>query len=120
MINETRIKQQVKKAISIKPIHIKLMRNEKISNGMRGGSEKPALVKELDVFLDDSKHNLISETTKEAGSFKRTKGISMLAVVDDIEIKEGDYFEVKGSKYRVTYPGMIIRDVYNADLEVIK
>ncbi len=45
----------------------------------------------------------------------------MFAVVTEgIEIKEGDHFEANGYKYRVTYPGMIIKDVYNSDLEVIK
>lgn len=120
MINEERIKAKVKKGIAIKPSHIELKRLEKISNGMRGGSPKEVTVAELDVFIDDSKHSLVLEDTKESGSFKRTRGLSMLAVAEGIEIKEGDYFIANGVKYRVTYPGMIIKDVYNSDLEVIK
>ncbi|APU61196.1 hypothetical protein [Clostridium botulinum] len=120
MINEARIKAQAKKNISKRPTHIILMRNVKISNGMRGGREKPDKVAKLDIFLDDTKHNLILDNVKEAGIAKRTRGISMFAVTEGIEIKEGDHFEANGYKYRVTYPGMIIKDVYNSDLEVIK
>lgn len=120
MINEERIKNKVKKAIIIKPTHITLNRLEKVSNGMHGGSNKEVKVAKLDIFLDDSKHNLLLDNVKEAGVVKKTRGISMLVVAEGIEIKEGDYFEVNASKYRVTYPGMIIKDVYNADLEVIK
>ncbi|BDB02137.1 hypothetical protein [Clostridium botulinum] len=120
MINEARIKAQAKKSISKRPTHIILMRNVKISNGMRGGREKPDKVAKLDIFLDDTKHNLILDNVKEAGIAKRTRGISMFAVTEGIEIKEGDHFEANGYKYRVTYPGMIIKDVYNSDLEVIK
>ncbi|NFQ84179.1 hypothetical protein FDG04_02375 [Clostridium sporogenes] len=120
MINETRIKAQAKKNIAKRPTHIILMRKEFVSNGMHGGREKEIKVGELDIFLDDSKHNLILDNVKESGTVKRTRGISMFAVTEGIEIKEGDYFKTNGYKYRVTYPGMIIKDVYNADLEVIK
>jgi hypothetical protein len=120
VINEEKIKAKVKKAIAIKPTHISLMRVEQVSNGMRGTTDKEVKVSELDVFIDDSKHNLITENTKESGSFKRTRGISMLAATENFDIKEGDYFVLNGIKYRVTYPGLIVKDVYNADLEVIK
>ncbi|MBY6871675.1 hypothetical protein HYH37_00415 [Clostridium botulinum] len=121
MINETRIKAQAKRSIAKSPTHITLMRKEFVSNGMHGGREKEITVGELDIFLDDTKHNLILDNVKESGTVKKTRGISMFAVVTEgIEIKEGDYFEVNGYKYRVTYPGMIIKDVYNSDLEVIK
>ncbi len=120
MINEARIKAQAKKNIAKRSTHIILMRYVKTSNGMRGSKEKPDKVVELDIFLDDTKHNLILDNVKEAGTAKRTRGISMFAVTEGIEIKEGDYFEANGYKYRVTYPGMIIKDVYNSDLEVIK
>lgn len=120
MINEARIKAKVKKAIAIKPTHIILNRLEKASNGMRGGKDIETKVAELDIFLDDSKHNLLLDNVKEAGSVKKTRGISMLAVVEGIDIREGDYFLVNGAKYRVTYPGMFIKDVYNSDLEVFK
>ncbi|AJD32418.1 hypothetical protein FDE98_02455 [Clostridium sporogenes] len=119
-MNEERIKLQAKKSISKNPTHIILMRNIKKSNGMRGGAEKPNKVAKLDIFLDDTKHNLILDNVKESGTVKRTRGISMFAVTEGIEIKEGDYFEANGYKYIVTYPGMIIKDVYNSDLEVIK
>ncbi|MDU5010691.1 hypothetical protein FDF69_07965 [Clostridium sporogenes] len=119
-MNEERRKLQAKKSISKNPTHIILMRNVKASNGMRGGTEKPDKVAELDIFLDDTKHNLILDNVKESGIVKRTRGISMFAVTEGIEIKEGDYFEANGYKYIVTYPGMIIKDVYNSDLEVIK
>jgi len=120
VINEERIKMQAKRSIAKNPTHIILMRNVNISNGMRGGTEKPDKVAKLDIFLDDTKHNLLLDNVKEAGIAKRTRGISMFAVTEGIEIKEGDYFEANGYKYRVTYPGMIIKDVYNSDLEVIK
>ncbi|AJE09490.1 hypothetical protein [Clostridium botulinum] len=121
MINEARIKAQAKKNISKRPTHINLMRKEKVSNGMHGGREKEITVGELDIFLDDTKHNLILDNVKESGTVKKTRGISMFAVVTEgIEIKEGDYFEANGYKYRVTYPGMIIKDVYNSDLEVVR
>ncbi|WP_045517723.1 hypothetical protein [Clostridium sporogenes] len=119
-MNEERIKLQAKKSISKKPTHIILMRNIKKSNGMRGGAEKPNKVAKLDIFLDDTKHNLLLDNIKESGVVKRTRGISMFVVTEGIEIKEGDYFEASGYKYKVTYPGMIIKDVYNSDLEVIK
>ncbi|HCL4447583.1 TPA: hypothetical protein N2D04_002648 [Clostridium botulinum] len=119
-MNEERIKLKAKRSIAKNPTHIILMRNVEISNGMRGGTEKPDKVAKLDIFLDDTKHNLILDNVKEAGTAKRTRGISMFAVTEGIEIKEGDYFEVNGYKYRVTYPGIIIKDVYNSDLEVIK
>ncbi|KEH91680.1 hypothetical protein Z962_p0057 (plasmid) [Clostridium botulinum C/D str. BKT12695] len=120
MINEERIKAKIKKAISIKPTHITLMRKEKVSNGMRGGTEKEIKVAELDIFFDDYKHNLLLDNVKESGAVKRTRGISMLAVAEGLEIKEGDCFTIGNNKYRITYPGMIIKDVYNSDLEMIK
>ncbi|NFC47357.1 hypothetical protein EXN05_08785 [Clostridium botulinum] len=119
-MNEERIKMQAKKSIAKRPTHIILMRKEKASNGMHGGKEEEKEVAELDIFLDDTKHNLILDNVKESGTVKRTRGISMFAVTEGIEIKEGDYFEANGYKYIVTYPGMIIKDVYNSDLEVIK
>ena len=119
MINEEKIKMQAKKNIAKRPTHIILMRKEKVSNGMHGGREEEIKVGEFNIFLDDTKHNLILDNVKESGTVKRTRGISMFAVTEK-EIKEGDYFEANGSKYRVTYSGMIIKDVYNADLEVIK
>lgn len=120
MINEDRIKAKVKKAIALKPTHIILMRLISTSNGMRGGTPKPDKIAELDIFLDDTQHNLLLDSVKDGGAVKRTRGISMLVVVDNIEIKEGDFFELSGVKYKVSYPGMIIKDVYNADLEVIR
>ncbi|OSA69895.1 hypothetical protein [Clostridium botulinum] len=120
MINETRIKAQAKKNIAKRPTHIILMRKEFVSNGMHGGREKEITVGELDIFLDDTKHNLILDNVKESGTVKRTRGISMFAVVEGIEIKEEDYFTIGNNKYRVTYPGMIIKDIYNSDLEVVK
>ncbi|NFB55901.1 hypothetical protein EXM89_07330 [Clostridium botulinum] len=119
-MNEEKIKLQAKRSISKRPTSIILMRDIKASNGMRGGTEKPDKVAKLDIFLDDTKHNLLLDNVKEAGTVKRTRGISMFAVTEGIEIKEGDYFEANGYKYIVTYPGMIIKDVYNSDLEVIK
>lgn len=119
MINEEKIKFKVKKAISIKPTHITLIRLEKVSNGMRGGKEQEAIVAELDIFIDDSKNNLVIERTKESGISKRTRGINMLATTDGFDIKEGDYFTHNEVKYRITYPGLIVKDVYNSDLEVI-
>lgn len=119
-MNEERIKLQAKKSISKNPTHIILMRNVKASNGMRGGKEKTDKVAELDIFLDDTKHNLLLDNVKESGVIKRTRGISMFAVTEDVEIQEGDYFKANGSKYRVVYPGMIIKDIYNSDLEVVK
>ncbi|KOR24195.1 hypothetical protein [Clostridium sp. L74] len=120
MINEARIKAQAKKSIAKRPTHIILCRKEFISNGMHGGREEEKKVSELDIFLDDTKHNLILDNVKESGTVKRTRGISMFAVTEGIEIKEGDYFKTNGYKYRVTYPGKIIKDIYNSDLEVIK
>lgn len=119
-MNEERIKLQAKKSIAKNPTHIILMRNVKASNGMRGGTEKPNKVAELDIFLDDTKHNLLLDNIKESGVVKRTRGISMFVITEGIEIKEGDYFKANGSKYRVVYPGMIIKDIYNSDLEVVK
>lgn len=120
MINEERIKAKVKKAIAIKPTHITLMRLINKGNGMRGGTPTPDKISELDVFFDDSKHNLLLDNTKESGTVKRTRGIYMIAVAEGFEIKDGDYFEANGAKYKVIYPGLIIKDVYNADLEVVK
>lgn len=119
-LNVERIKTKVKKGIAIKPTHITLMRTERVSNGMRGGTEKPVTVAELDIFLDDSKHNLLLDNVKESGTVKRTRGLSMLAVVEDIEIKEGDYFISNKLKYKIAYLGEIIPGVYNSDLEVVK
>ncbi|AXG94056.1 hypothetical protein HYH82_06730 [Clostridium botulinum] len=119
-MNEARIKAQAKKNIAKRPTHIILLRKEKASNGMHGGREEEITVGELDIFIDDTKHNLILGNVKESGTVKRTRGISMFAVTEGLKIKEGDYFETNGYKYRVTYPGMIIKDVYNSDLEVIK
>ncbi|WP_409068846.1 hypothetical protein ACFLKC_14020 [Clostridium caseinilyticum] len=120
-MNIDRIKLQAKRSIAKRPTHIILLRKEKVSNGMHGGREEEITVGEFDIFIDDTKHNLLLDNIKESGTVKRTRGISMFAVVDeDIEIKEGDYFITNGYKYRVTYPGMIIKDIYNSDLEVVK
>lgn len=117
-LNEERIKAKVVKAIAIKPTHITLMRKGLVSNGMRGSTEKEVKVAELDIFFDDSKHNLLLDNIREAGRVNRTRGISMIAVAD-FEIKEGDYFTIDSNKYRVIYPATIVKDVYNADLEVV-
>lgn len=118
-LNVERIKAKVKKGIAIKPTHITLKRMEKVSNGMRGYTEKEITIAELDVFIDDSKHS-IATNVKEAGSIQRVRSLNMLVVAEGFEIKEGDYFEASNLKYRVTYPGEIISGVYNSDLEVVK
>lgn len=119
-LNEAKIKQQVKRAITLKPTRVQLKRTEQTSNGMRGGTPKEANVAELDIFIDDSKHNLVSESTNEAGAIKKTRGITMIAIAEGFEIKENDYFTANGVKYKVTYPGYLIDGVYNSDLEVVK
>ncbi|WP_238884520.1 hypothetical protein [Clostridium sp. YIM B02551] len=124
MINLERVKGQVLKAISIKPTHISLMRNEVDSNGMRGGKKRADLVAKIDVFIDDSNHsnvggnNKITGEGKEAGSIYSVKNISMLIVAEGFEVKVGDYFELNGLRYEVTYPGLIMGNIYESDLEV--
>lgn len=119
-LNEERIISQIKKAIALKPTHITLMRKEKVSNGMRGGQEKPVKVAEFDVLIDDSQRNLVSENVNETGSLKMTRGVNLIAITEGFEIKEDDYFIIDNIEYKVTYPGMIVKGVCNADLEVVR
>lgn len=123
-INEAKIKQQVKKAIAIKPTHIQLKRYEKQSNGMRGGTGQEVDVAELDVFLDHSKHSdsrsMGAKEVSESGELKKIKGIAMIAVTDGFEIKDDDFFIINGLTYKVNYNGLLVKDVYNSAIEVIK
>jgi len=119
MINVARIKQKVKRAIALKPTHIILMREVKTGNGMRGSKETPDIVAELDCFINDSKHSVWQPQVAESGTIQRIRALTLLAVCEGFEIKKDDYFIANGLKYKVTYPGMIISDVYNSDLEVV-
>lgn len=119
-LNEERIKAKVKRAIEIKPTHIVLNRFDKTSNGMRGEKTKEVVIGEFDAFIDDSKHNYIVESIRESGTIKRTRGITMIAVIEAFELFEGDFFLLDGIKYRVTYPGEVVKDVYIADIEAVK
>ncbi|MHC1681389.1 MAG: hypothetical protein AB6733_00250 [Clostridiaceae bacterium] len=118
MINEVRIKQRIKKAISLKPSSVTLMRNEKVSNGMRGGKDSPVTVATFDGLLDDSSHNKVYKVTTDAGVYQNIGAIKFITVVEGFEIQTDDYFTLNGVKYRVTYPGMIFPGLYNAELEV--
>lgn len=118
-LNEERIKQQVKKAISIKPITINLKRIEKVDDGMNGYIEKETDIATFDVFIDDSNHSIYLDRMNEAGTVKRTRSITLLAVCEGFEIKDNDYFEAKGREYKVVYATTLVSDVYSCDLEVI-
>lgn len=120
-LNVERIKQKVKRAITIMPTEITLMRKTNIDDGMGGYIEgNPDTVATFQGFLDDSHKSVWLDIAKDSGTINRTRSIRLLAVCEGFEIKKGDYFEVKGLKYNVTYPGEIIEGVYNADLEVIQ
>lgn len=116
MINELKIKQQVKKAIAVKPTNIALLRQEKSSNGMKGGTAKEVKIVELDVLIDDTEHSTLLATTE----IKRTRNMTMLAVTDNIEINTEDYFLLNSCKYRIVYVQNIVKDVYSCDLEMVK
>lgn len=118
-LNEVRIKQQVKKAISIMPTNIALKRLDKIDDGMSGYIEQETNVATFDGFIDDSNHSIYIDRMNEAGTIKRTRSITLLAVCEGFEIKDNDYFEAKGRKYKVVYATTLVADVYNCDLEVI-
>ncbi len=119
MINETRIKEKVKKAIALKPTHIVLMRNKGESNGMRGNKNTSDKVAEFDAFLNDSKHTIWQPQIVESGSVQRIRSLTLLALCEGFEIKKDDYFTANGLNYKISYPGMIFAGLYNADLEVI-
>lgn len=120
-LNVEKIKQKVKRATAIKPTDIKLMRKTNIDDGMGGHIEgKPDTVATFQAFLDDSHKSVWLDITKDSGTINRTRSIRLLAVCEGFEIKKGDYFEVKGLKYSVTYPGEIVEGIYNTDLEVIQ
>ncbi|MBE6067763.1 MAG: hypothetical protein E7211_08735 [Clostridium lundense] len=118
-LNEARIKQKVKKSISIMPTNINLKRIEKIDDGMGGYIEQEIDVATFDGLIDDSNHSVYIDRMNEAGTIKRTRSITLLAVCEDFEIKDNDYFEAKGRKYKVAYATTLLADVYNCDLEVI-
>lgn len=119
-LNEARIKQQVKKSISIMPTNINLKRIEKVDDGMGGYIEKEIDVATFDVFVDDSNHSIYLDRMNEAGTITRTRSITLLAVCEGFEIKDNDYFEAKGRKHKVIYATTLVTDVYNCDLEVIE
>lgn len=119
MIHEARIKDKVKKAINLKPTHIKLMRPSSISNGMRGTKPSLDFVAEFDALLNDSRHSILQSQAAESGTVQRIRSLTLLAVCDGFEIKKGDCFTFNDLNYKVTYPGMIFTGLYNADLEVI-
>lgn len=117
-MNSERLKIQFKKAISKKPTTIELKRNEFVSNGMHGGSNKEIIVATTNAFIDDFSHSLASNIN-EAGEVKRIRNVAMVAVADGFKIKKDDFFIIDDRKYVVTYPGEVVQDVYNSDLEVI-
>lgn len=121
-LNVERIKQQAKKAISIMPTTINLKRIEKIDDGMGGYIEKeePTNVGTFDGFIDDSNTSTLIDRTSDSGTVKINRSITLIAVCEDFEIKDNDYFEARGRKYKVVYATTLVEDVYNCDLEVIK
>lgn len=118
-LNVERIKNQVKKAIAIMPATINLKRVSKTDDSMGGYIENIIDVATFDGFIDDSNHSIYLDRMNEAGTVKRTRSIGLLAVCEGFEIKNDDYFESDGVKYKVTYPGRIVEGIYNADLEII-
>lgn len=121
-LNVERIKQQVKKAIAIMPTTINLKRIEKIDDGMGGYIEKeePTNVGTFDGFIDDSKISNLIDKVNDAGTVKINRQITLIAVCEGFEIKDNDYFEAKGRKYKVVYATTLVEGVYNCDLEVIQ
>lgn len=119
-LNVTKIQQQVRRAISLRPTNITLKRNMSISDGMGGyilGPDTP--VATFDIFLDDSKHSTLVDKLSDSGSVRKTRQLTLLAICEDFEILDLDTFEVNGRKYQVTYASQIVDKVFNCDLEVI-
>ena len=119
-MNVELIQKQVKKAIAIKPTNILLKRIEKVSNGMNGWIETEVEVASLDIFFDDTNRNQLSISIKEPGITQNMRNFKMYAVTENFEIKSEDFFNLNGTKYKVSYPGEVVENVYISDLEMVK
>ncbi len=115
--NVGKIKAQAKKGISKKPTAIKLFRVVGGDDGMSEPNEIP--LGELDVLFKDNIRSLTFNSS-DNGISTRIRSLSILAVVDEFEIKSNDYFKIDGVKYKIVYPGEIIKGLYNSDIEVVK
>lgn len=116
-MNIEKIKLQVKKGISKKPTTIKLFRTVGEDDGMSEIAE--ILLGELEVLFQDSKRSL-ALNTNDSGISTKVRSLSILAVIEDFEIKSNDYFKVNEVKYRIIYPGEILKGIYSSDVEMVK
>lgn len=116
-MNIEKIKAQAKKGISMKPTTIKLFRVVDGDDGMSEPSEIP--LGELDVLFKDNTRSLAFNSS-DNGISTRIRSLSILVVADGFEIKSNDYFKIDEVKYKIVYPGEIIKGLYNSDIEVVK
>jgi hypothetical protein len=122
MLNTTRIKLQVERAIKALPSNVELKRLDKVSDGLGGfiKNNTPSLVATFEAFIDTSSSSL-SITLKDAATIKTEKQISLLAVYSsDFEIKEGDFFMLNSKKYKVTSASSQYEIYWECTLEVEK
>ena len=122
MINIDKIKKAAIKGISLKPTEITLYRSILKPNiNLIGSVKEEVEIGTYNVFVDDSKKNIsiANGGLEEAGEVFKVLNIFMLIVISDNVICKGDYFILDNNKYTVLYPGELVKDVYNADIEMI-
>lgn len=121
MINVERIKKQVQKAIATMPTEINLKRLQKTDDGYGGEIEQEIDVATFSAFMEDKASGMqINVTTGDAGTLKRLRNISFIAVYDNsFTIKAGDYFTIKETKYKVRYPSNQYDIFWQCELEVV-
>ena len=104
-LNIERIRKQVQKAIQVAPFEVAMKRVVCESDG-RGGSVRKG--EPADAFtgiclFDNSGDGAFSRVRSEAGQSQEQSGPYLIVVYEnDEQIKEGDYFEYRGSRYEVT------------------
>ena len=103
-LNIERIKSQIRKAIQTAPFHLKLYRQEYESDG-RGGKLYigEQLVYEGDCLFDNSSDSAFSLIQSDAGvKLHQNSPYLIIVYEDENQVKENDYFEHEGSRFKVT------------------
>lgn len=122
-MNTAKVKKQVENAINKLPTTVNLMRQTKVSDGTARGYTlgQPQLVTTFKALLDNSAmtHQVV---VLESAKVTRARSIKMIVLYDSaFQILEGDYFDLGGKTYRVTYVDDILKlQIYwECELEVV-
>ena len=119
MINVERLRRQVKKAIDAVPIEIVLKRLEEVDDGYGGNKTSEVDVKTLNVMISFNKSSA-NISINDAGENLMLRNMELMSAYDPTyEIKQGDYFDYQGFRYKVTFPINNFNAFWKCSIEVV-